>query len=89
MDWDTWLGAVPYHEYNEKYHQGEWRCWYDFGMGALGDWGAHILDTVHEFLELGLPYEVTLLHEKGIMIISFLILPLFFSASHNAKGCHP
>lgn len=49
MDWDTWLGAVPYHEYNEKYHQGEWRCWYDFGMGALGDWGAHILDTVHEF----------------------------------------
>ena len=31
----------------------------------LGDWGAHILDTVHEFLELGLPYEVTLLHEKG------------------------
>ena len=42
MDWDTWLGAVPYHEYNEKYHQGEWRCWYDFGMGALGDWGAHI-----------------------------------------------
>ena len=65
MDWDTWLGAVPYHEYNEKYHQGEWRCWYDFGMGALGDWGAHILDTVHEFLELGLPYEVTLLHEKG------------------------
>jgi len=27
-------------------------------MGALGDWGAHILDTAHEFLELGLPEEV-------------------------------
>lgn len=65
MDWDTWLCAVPYHEYNADYHQGQWRCWYDFGMGALGDWGAHLLDTVHEFLELGLPYEVTLLHEKG------------------------
>ncbi len=65
MDWSTWLGAAPYHEYNEKYHQGEWRCWYDFGMGALGDWGAHILDTVHEFLELGLPYEVTMQYEKG------------------------
>ncbi|GAB3423562.1 Gfo/Idh/MocA family protein [Niabella aquatica] len=65
MDWMTWLSAVPYHDYNEKYHQGEWRCWYDFGMGALGDWGAHILDTVHEFLELGLPYEVTLVKEKG------------------------
>lgn len=65
LDWMTWLSAVPYHEYNEKYHHGEWRCWYDFGMGALGDWGAHILDTVHEFLELGLPYEVTMLNEKG------------------------
>ena len=54
LDWNTWLGAVPYHEYCNKYDQGEWRCWYDFGMGALGDWGAHILDTVHEFLELGL-----------------------------------
>ncbi len=59
MDWDTWLMSVPYHDYNDKYHHGNWRCWYDFGMGALGDWGgAHILDTVHEFLDLGLPYEV-------------------------------
>lgn len=58
MDWDTWLMSIPYHDYNEKYHYGNWRCWYDFGMGALGDWGAHILDTVHEFLDLGLPYEI-------------------------------
>jgi hypothetical protein len=58
IDWDTWNMAVPYHEYNEKYHCGNWRCWYDLGMGALGDWGAHLIDTVHEFLELGLPYEV-------------------------------
>ncbi|MBQ7553759.1 MAG: Gfo/Idh/MocA family oxidoreductase [Bacteroidaceae bacterium] len=65
MDWDTWLCAVPYHDYNEKYHQGNWRCWYDFGMGALGDWGAHILDTVHEFLHLGLPYQIKLVYSKG------------------------
>ena len=65
MDWDTWLCACPYHDYNAKYDQGNWRCWYDFGMGALGDWGAHILDTVHEFLNLGLPYEVTLLRGDG------------------------
>ncbi len=55
LDWMTWLSARPYHDYNELYHYGEWRSWFDFGMGALGDWGAHILDTVHEFLELGLP----------------------------------
>lgn len=65
LDWNTWLSAAPYHEYNTKYHYGDWRCWYDFGMGALGDWGAHILDAVHEFLELGLPYEVNPLKLEG------------------------
>jgi predicted dehydrogenase len=58
LDWDTWLMAAKYHDYSTKYHLGEWRSWFDFGMGALGDWGAHIMDTVHEFLDLGLPYEV-------------------------------
>lgn len=58
LDWMTWHCAVPYHDYSDKYHNGEWRSWYDFGMGALGDWGAHILDTAHEFLDLGLPYEI-------------------------------
>ena len=42
-----------------------WRNWYDFGMGALGDWGAHLLDTVHEFLNLGLPYEINMLYAKN------------------------
>ncbi len=65
MDWHTWLGACHYHDYSEKFHQGNWRCWYDFGMGALGDWGAHLIDTVHEFLELGLPYEITMKYAKG------------------------
>lgn len=65
LDWNTWHCTARYHEYNEKYHYGEWRSWYDFGMGALGDWGAHILDTVHEFLELGLPYEINPLKLTG------------------------
>jgi hypothetical protein len=65
LDWDTWLMSRPYHDYNEKYHNGEWRSWFDFGMGALGDWGAHIIDTVHEFLELGLPYEINPLKLTG------------------------
>jgi len=58
MNWDVWLNTSQFHDYNKDYHHGQWRCWYDFGMGALGDWGAHILDTAHEFLELGLPYEI-------------------------------
>lgn len=65
MDWDTWLGPRHWHDYNHDYHQGQWRCWYDFGMGCLGDWAAHIIDTIHEFCELGLPYEVTLKKVEG------------------------
>ena len=64
MDWDTWLSASHHHDYNRDYHNGQWRCWYDFGMGALGDWGAHILDTIHEFLHLGLPTEINPLYLK-------------------------
>jgi len=65
LNWDTWLGQVPFHAYSRSYVQGDWRCWYDFGNGALGDWGAHILDTAHEFLKLGLPTEVSALKVEG------------------------
>lgn len=65
LDWDQWLMASRHHDYNKDFHYGQWRCWYDFGMGALGDWGAHILDTAHEFLNLGLPEEITPLKLSG------------------------
>lgn len=59
LDWDTWhTTTAKHHEFNKDYVNGQWRCWYDFGMGALGDWGAHIMDTAHQFLDLGLPYEI-------------------------------
>lgn len=65
MDWDVWLNTAWHHDYDKDYHHGQWRCWYDFGMGALGDWGAHTMDTAHEFLELGLPYEIDPVYIKG------------------------
>ena len=65
IDWDTWLGTATYHEYSKDYVQGEWRSWYDFGNGALGDWGAHTMDTMHRFFELGLPAEVKIRDVKG------------------------
>jgi hypothetical protein len=66
QDWDTWLTTAAWHDFNGKYHPGNWRGWYDFGLGALGDWGAHILDTIHEFLDLGLPYEIEPVHVKNL-----------------------
>jgi predicted dehydrogenase len=58
LDWDAWLASAAPHRYNVGYQNGEWRSWFDFGNGALGDWGAHIFDTAHEFLQLGLPTEI-------------------------------
>ncbi|WP_299581032.1 Gfo/Idh/MocA family oxidoreductase [uncultured Sunxiuqinia sp.] len=65
MDWDAWLTTAQHHDYHKDFVHGQWRCWYDFGMGALGDWGAHIMDTAHEFLNLGLPYEIDPLKIEG------------------------
>ncbi len=58
LDWDVWLTTAQAHQYNVGYVNGDWRSWFDFGNGALGDWGAHIFDTAHQFLSLGLPTEV-------------------------------
>ncbi len=65
LDWDTWLMTANEHGYHEDFINGQWRCWYEHGMGALGDWGAHIMDTAHEFLDLGLPYEVDPIKIEG------------------------
>jgi predicted dehydrogenase len=58
LDWDVWLGTAQPHDYSDRLHYGNWRGWYDFGTGCFGDWGAHLLDTIHQFLELGLPTQI-------------------------------
>ncbi len=65
LDWDTWTGTATPHAYSKDYVQGEWRSWFDFGNGALGDWGAHTMDTMHRFFELGLPTEVIIKDVTG------------------------
>jgi len=58
LDWDTWLMSYPNHGFHKDFIDGQWRCWYEFGNGALGDWGAHLMDGIHEFLDLGLPSKI-------------------------------
>ena len=58
LDWDLWLGPVPYRPYHPEYHPTKWRAWLDFGTGALGDMGCHILDPAFWALELGAPRTV-------------------------------
>ena len=58
LDWDLWLGPVPFRPYHPDYHPMKWRAWLDFGTGALGDMGCHILDPAFWALELGAPTTV-------------------------------
>ncbi len=71
MDWETWMDCAPLHPYSEKLHDGNWRCWFDYGDGAFGDWGPHILDTAHRFLKLGLPERITAVHREGVNPLVF------------------
>jgi len=52
LDWDLWLGPAPYRPYHPAYLPFTWRGWVDFGTGALGDMGCHILDPVFWALRL-------------------------------------
>jgi predicted dehydrogenase len=65
IDWDLWHAARPLRPFSAKLHPGNWRGWFDFGNGAFGDWGPHILDTVHRFLNLGLPHAIEALRRDG------------------------
>ena len=56
LNWEAWLGGAPYRDYAPGlYHPSNWRRWYDFGCGTMGDMGIHILDPVVWALELGAP----------------------------------
>lgn len=58
LNWDLWLGPAPYREYRPEFHPFNWRGWWDYGTGALGDMGCHILDAPYKALELGYPKDV-------------------------------
>jgi len=55
MDWDQWCGPSPARPYHRTYHYGNWRPWWDFGTGNLGDVACHALHVFHDELEMGAP----------------------------------
>src|SRR5690606_22326825 len=57
LDWDLWLGPAAMRDYNEAYLPFKWRGFWDFGTGALGDMGCHIMETPFSVLDLGYPKE--------------------------------
>ena len=55
LDWDLFLGPAKHRPYHPSYTPWNWRAWWDFGTGALGDMGCHIMDPVYFALDLGHP----------------------------------
>lgn len=58
LDWDLWIGPAPMRPYHPAYHPLVWRCWWDFGVGMMGDRGAHTLDAAVWALDLDAPETV-------------------------------
>ena len=58
LNWDLFLGPAPEVAYDPAFHPWLWRGWADYGTGALGDMGAHLLDHPYWALELGAPTTV-------------------------------
>jgi hypothetical protein len=58
LKWDLFLGVAPHVDYHPVYHPFNWRGWVDWGQGALGDMGAHLIDFPFWALELGMPTSV-------------------------------
>ena len=58
LDWDLWLGTAPYKDYVNKLVPFNWRGWWDYGTGALGDMGCHLLEAPFSMLNLKYATEV-------------------------------
>jgi predicted dehydrogenase len=58
LDWNLWLGPVRDRPYSPAYAPVSWRGWWDFGTGAMGDMGCHIIDHPVWALRLGPPSSV-------------------------------
>lgn len=54
LDWDLWLGTAPKKDYVDNLVPFNWRGWWDYGTGALGDMGCHLVEA--PFRVLGLQY---------------------------------
>ena len=59
LDWEHWLAATPDAPYSDTIHSFKWRGFLDYGAGAFGDMGCHLIDPPSMALGLGVPSFVT------------------------------
>ncbi len=81
LSWDLWLGPAAYRPYTPELHPFNWRGWWDFGTGALGDMGCHLIDIPYRTLGLGYPTDA----ECSIGNI----YTRMWTPEYHAAGCPP
>ena len=65
VDWDLWIGSANMRAFSNDYVPYNWRGFFDFGTGHLGNWGIHALGPVNLALQLGAPSSVELLRQEN------------------------
>lgn len=65
VDWDLWIGSSNMRAFSPDYVPYNWRGFFDFGTGQLGNWGIHALGPVNLALQLGAPTSVELLRQEN------------------------
>jgi predicted dehydrogenase len=67
LDWDLWIGTAPWRPYHTAYHPFAWRGWWDFGCGALGDMGCHVMNPVNWAMQLDRPrsFSIEVIEKEG------------------------
>jgi predicted dehydrogenase len=71
LNWDLWLGGASMRPYSSYYTPYNWRGFYDFGTGQIGNWATHTAGPVHTALQLGAPTSVECLSQKSRSAIAF------------------
>lgn len=79
LAWDLWLGPAPAKPYTPNMHPFNWRGWWDYGTGALGDVGCHLIDI--PFRSLGLKYPTDAECSVGAVYSNM------WTADYNPEGC--
>jgi len=64
LDYNLWLGPAPFRPYHPSHCHFNWRYWWDFGNGILGDFGCHYMDLPFWALDLRYPTSVVAKGEK-------------------------
>lgn len=79
LNWDLWMGPNEYKPYTPNLHPFSWRGWWDYGTGALGDVGCHLIDI--PFRTLGLKYPTDAECSVGS------VFSQMWSPDYNPEGC--